>query len=316
MTAAHYLVGIDGGGSTVRAVVATPDLVIVGRAEGSPANPGVVGRAQAARAIREAMDAALEAGGVAPDEVAAVCLGVAGAAASHSAAWLHDVAAGVTPDALIVPSADYEIALVGALGARRGVLVLAGTGSLAYGVNARGRSALVGGWGYLLGDEGSGYWLGMRGLKAVAWADDGRGPQTALSAALLEALGLAAPRDLIPWLYQSGEPRTQAVARLAEVVLDTAAQGDAVALALVAQGAGHLARAARTVMRTLGMRRPPVAFAGGLLGAPNPLSEALCARLRLTELPVPRYPPVMGAVLLAREQLSSASKQDRPGTTG
>lgn len=303
MTGERLLVGIDGGGSTVRVVVAAADLTILGQAEGGPANPGAVGRAAAAETIRGAVRAALAAAGVAPQDVEAVGIGVAGAAASHSAAWLRDVVAGVAPGARLVPSADYEIALVGALGARRGVLVLAGTGSLAYGVNACGRSALAGGWGYLLGDEGSGYWLGLQGLRAVAAAADGRGPATALSAALLGALDLAEARELIGWLYhQAGQSRVQPIARLAELVLQAAARGDPVANELVVRGADALAQAARAVMRVLRMRHPPIAFAGGLLGAANPLSEALRARLDLPARPVAQYPPVIGAVLLARAQ--------------
>ncbi|MCZ2099088.1 MAG: hypothetical protein LC121_23075 [Anaerolineae bacterium] len=305
MTESRALVGIDGGGSAVRVVVTTPDLTLLGQAEGGAVNPGTVGRAAAAVTIQNAVRAALDAAGVSHERVAVVGIGVAGAAASHSAGWLREVVSGVTPGARVVPSADYEIALVGALGRRRGVLILAGTGSLAYGVNARGRSALAGGWGYLLGDEGSGYWLGLEGLRAVVRAADGRGPQTALSAALLEALELSGARDLIAWLYRAGVPRTPAIARLAEVVLAAAADGDPAAGALVARGAQELAHAARAVMRALSMRRPAIAFAGGLLSAPNPLSEALCARLGLPALPTARYSPAIGAALLARDALKA-----------
>lgn len=305
MTDLRVLVGIDGGGSTVRAVVTAPDLTLLGQAEGGAANPGTVGRAAAAETIQGTVRAALHAAGIAHERVAAVGIGVAGAAASHSADWLREVVGGVTPGARVVPSADYEIALVGALGERRGVLVLAGTGSLAYGVNARGRSALAGGWGYLLGDEGSGYWLGLEGLRAVVRAADGRGPATALSAALLKALQLPDARDLIAWLYRADAPRTPAIARLAESVLAAAAGADPVARGLVARGAQELAHAARAVMRTLSMRRPAIAFAGGLLSAPNPLSEALCVRLGLPALPAARYSPAIGAALLARDVLKA-----------
>lgn len=307
MTEARFLVGIDGGGSTVRVAVAAPALDVVGQSEGGAANPSAIGREAAAESIRETMRAALHAADVAPRQVAAVGIGVAGAAASHSAAWLREVVSAVTPGALVVPSADYEIALVGALGRRRGVLVLAGTGSLAYGVNARGRSKLVGGWGTLLGDEGSGGWLGLEGLRAVVRAADRRGPATALTGLLLRELELSDARDLIPWLYRADQPRTPAIARLAGTVLAAAEAGDAVARDLVERAADELAGAARAVIRALTMRHPPIAFAGGLLSADNPLSTALCARLDLPARPVPQYPPVMGAVLLAQERLISPS---------
>ena len=307
MSSERCLVGIDGGGSTVRVVVASPALDIWGQSEGGAANPSAVGAESAAEAIRDALRAALEAASVPPERVAAVGIGVAGAAASHSAAWLSEVVAPVTPGALVVPSADYEIALVGALGKRRGVLVLAGTGSLAYGVNTRGRSALAGGWGYLLGDEGSGYWLGLEGLRAVVRASDGRGPATALSGMLLRELDLVEPRNLIPWLYRADAPRTPEIARLAGEVLAAAERGDAVASQLISRAADELAQAARAVTRALRMRRPEIAFAGGLLSADNPLSAALCARLKLPARPVARYAPVIGAVLLARGRLASST---------
>ncbi len=291
--------GIDGGGSGLRVALADAALALRGQAEGPPANPSAVGRPRAAAIVQEAMRAAL--GEIPPQNVAAVAIGLAGAAASHSAQWLQDVASAVLPQARIVPSADYEIALVGALGRRRGLLVLAGTGALAYGVNAAGESALAGGCGYLLGDEGSGYWLGQEGLRAVLRADDGRGPATALRALLLPALGLQGPRDLIPWLYHASPPRAAEVAALAPHVLEAARQGDPCAADIVSRGAQELALAAHAVTRRLGMWAPPVALAGGLLRQPNPLSEALCRLLDLGHLPQPLYSPVMGAVLLARE---------------
>ena len=243
-----------------------------------------------------------------PDQIAAVGIGVAGAAAHHSAEWLRTVVAAVMPQAAIIPSADFEIALVGAVGKREGVLVLAGTGSLAYGVNAAHETALVGGWGYLLDDAGGGYWLGIHALEAVARAGDGRGPQTSLSAVLLGSLGLMKALDLVPWLYLAGVARNRDIAGLAPLVLQESAGGDAMARQIVQQGADELALAARTVIRRLDMAAPDFAFAGGLLTHPNELSSMLCAALGLDSLPAPRYTPAVGAALLALLSLSSKDR--------
>jgi N-acetylglucosamine kinase-like BadF-type ATPase len=296
-----YVMGIDGGGSAIRVVITTPDLTVCGQSDGPTANPGVVGFDTATRTIQDAMRAAFAAADLSPDQIAAVGIGIAGAAAHHSADWLREVVAAVTPRAAIVPSADFEIALVGAVGRHEGVLVLAGTGSLAYGVNAEGRSALVGGWGYLLDDAGSGYWVGIRALAAVARAADGRGPHTSLTAILLEALDLAKPLDLVPWLYLSETARTRTIAQLAPLVLDQATDGDLVARVIVTGAAAELATAAHTVMRRLDMPAPDFAFAGGLLSGTNLLSESLCTALGLETMPVPHHPPVIGAALLALE---------------
>lgn len=300
MNGAAYLAGIDGGGSTVRAVITTPDLGIIGEAHGGTANPAVIGYDAAAQVIQRALREALARAGVPSEQVFAAGIGVAGAAAHHSAEWLRATVAAVLPRAQIIPSADFEIALVGALGERRGVLLLAGTGSLAYGVNAAGQTALVGGWGYLIDDAGGGYWIGAQALGAVARAGDGRGPATALSTAILDRLGLATPLDLVPWLYHTGTVRTAEVATLAPLVLQVAAQGDAVAGAILARARDELLLAAQTVIRRLGLAGAGIAFAGGLLTSANALSAAVCAALGLPALPQPRYPPAVGAALLAR----------------
>jgi len=293
--------------------LAAADLTLYGQVEGPAVNPSAVGHERAAALIQEAMRAAL--GDLSPQAVAAVGIGVAGAAASHSAQWLIEVVHAVLPHAQVAPSADYEIALVGALGQRLGLLVLAGTGALAYGVNAAGEGALAGGWGYLLGDEGSGYWLGLEGLRAVLRAADGRGPETALTTSLLPALGLEGARALIPWLYRSAMLRTPQVASLAPLVLAAARLGDLCAAEIVARGAQELALAAHAVMRRLALSAPRIAFAGGLLSTPNPLSESLCRLLALDELPQPLHPPVLGAVLLARDAASTggALSHERSG---
>lgn len=296
-----YLMGIDGGGSTIRVVITGPDLAIIGQSQGPTANPSIVGRDGATHTIHAAVRAALDSAALSPDQIAAVGIGVAGTAKPAFQPWLREVVQAVTPQARIVVSADYEIALVGALGERRGVLVLAGTGSLAYGVNDAGASALVGGWGYWLGDEGSGYWLGIEGLRAVVQSDDGRLPVTALTPSLLGALGLNHIYDLVPWLYHADTARTHQIAGLAPLVMSLAAQGDAVAGEIVQRAAGELARAFYAVTRRLHMETPRTAFAGGLLTSSTPLSEALCDVLELPALPEALYPPVMGAALLARD---------------
>lgn len=301
-THADYVMGIDGGGSRLRVAILTPDLDLVAESGADSVSPAIVGPERARTMIQAAMRAALNRAGLRPAQIAAVGIGVAGAAPCHSASaipWLREVVRAVLPDALVVPSADYEIALVGALGRRQGVLVLAGTGSLAYGVNEAGESALAGAWGYLLDDAGSGYWLGRQALEAIARAADGRGPLTALSDAVLGTLGLPDAYALVPWLYDRDGPRIRDVAALAPLVLTQAEAGDTVAGQIVARACDELTLAVRTVIRRLRMENPPIAFAGGLLTAPNLLSTALCRALGLRTLPQPRYPPVIGAALLA-----------------
>lgn len=299
--------GIDGGGSNLRVVVATQDLRVVGESHAGTINPSVIGHETAAGLIRQHMQAAIENAHLQPADIRAVCIGVAGASADHSADWLCEVVGSITPNAKIRPSADQEIALVGAHDKREGILILAGTGSIAYGVNPAGQVAVVGGWGYLLGDEGSGYWLGLSALKAISQASERRAAKTTLTESVLHELNLEKPRDLIRWLY--AEPRNAAIAQLAPVVIEQADVGDAVSSDLVADAVQHLVGHITALRETLNFPDAPIAFAGGLLTHPNVLSLGLCRHLQLPAIPVPRYPPVIGAVLLALDMLAPSEKE-------
>jgi glucosamine kinase len=290
-------IGIDGGGSTVRVVVAEfveDEPHVVGMATGESVNPSVVGHTVAAQRIEAAVRAAMAQAGV--TTVRAVAAGIAGASRKHSEVWLRETLSAMLPGAAVVPSSDFEIALVAAHGRREGVLILAGTGSVAYGINTQGVDAQVGGWGYLLGDEGSGYWIGLEALRHIARAADGREGAGPLRKRVLAHLKLDHPADMIAWVY--GEARNPEIAALAPVVMELVNQ-DMMASSIIQRAAGALATHAQTVIQRLKMHDPPIAFTGGLLSQPNPLGWALCQQLGLDAIPVPRSEPVVGAVLLA-----------------
>jgi len=292
--------GIDGGGSTLRVAVVDDALVPLAVATRATANPSVIGHEAAAALIQDAMREALSQTSV---PVEAVAIGVAGASAAHSTGWLLRVVGEVLPDALIVPSTDLMIALVGAHGGLRDVMVLAGTGSVALAIDAQGEPVQAGGWGYLLGDEGGGFWLAMEALRACARWADGIAPEAEnLARRMMAALGLTRGIDLIPWVYRQPPP-TREIAQHASVVLEAAGEGDPCAGEIVARGATALAAIARSAIARAGLNAPVIQFCGGLLGFDNALSAALCAELGLSERPVPLYPPVIGAALLAKIRL-------------
>jgi N-acetylglucosamine kinase-like BadF-type ATPase len=297
-----YVLGVDGGGSTVRVDVVTPGLQILGQSTGPTVNPNIVGRPVAAQTIQTAVNDAIAAADLQPGQITAVGIGIGGAEAWYAEAWLREVVAGVLPDALVVPSSDHEIALVGAHGLRRGILVLSGTGSLASGVGSSGEYILINGLGYLLGDEGSGYWMGLEALRAAVRGADGRGRQTALSGAILNGLGLQTVRELMLWVYQPGQPRNRDIAGFARLVLHHAEKGDDIAQEIVARAAHELALATRALRYRLNMEHLPIAFAGSLLTHDNPLSRLVCQRLNLGAIPLPKFPATIGGAILALEQ--------------
>ena len=293
--------GIDGGGSKLRIAITDADLRPLASIESAPANPSVIGHDKARALIRHEIAGALRQARLQPQDIAAAAIGIAGASNLHSEDWLLETVKPALPDALIVPSSDLEIALVGSLGQRQGILLLAGTGSAIYGVAPGGQRLQIGGWGYLLGDEGSGYWMGSQLLRhIIARHDQGASSKDdALTRACMDVLGLTEPRELIAWLYRSKEPPATRIASLAELVLNAVTDGSKWAAICVESAAEQLARQVNLMRSRLNYENAPIAFAGGLLDNDNALSQRVTQRLGLPRRPIARHSPVIGAALLA-----------------
>jgi N-acetylglucosamine kinase-like BadF-type ATPase len=202
---------------------------------------------------------------------AAICLGIAGVDREADADAVRGIMRriGFKTRTLIVN--DALIALVAGAGDRPGVVVVAGTGSIAYGRDDASRAARAGGWGYLLGDEGGGYWIGRSALGAVVRQFDGRGPATTLTEMVLSRMQLGSPTELISAIYHGGLHR-YAIASIAPLVQEAADQGDAIAAEIVDRAAAELAAAASSVIVRLGMRGDPfpTILAGGVFrGLPS-----------------------------------------------
>lgn len=307
-----WVIGIDGGGTRTRALLADSTGAVHASGEAGTSNPLVHGVAAAQRELSLAVSRAFAAANAPPARAAALCMGLGGAGRQREQRELVEWA-GAHLAAQVRVVNDGEIVLAAGTPANWGVAVIAGTGSLAWGRNERGETARAGGWGYVMGDEGSGYDLARRALRAATQSADGRSEPTELLAAILAYWQLEHPTDLVGKVYRSGMTNAQ-LAELARVVIDTAARGDPAAKGLVRQAAGELARGVGTVCRTLGLEPNPIplALAGGLLGGAVLLREELSVELKRADLacePVTVVEqPVLGAVRLALELLDSPPK--------
>ena len=289
--------GIDGGGSVLRVAIVDAALSSLAQVVRATANPRVIGYEAAAALIRDAM---LEALARTTVPIEAVGIGVAGASADHSGDWLREVVHVVLPGVPVAASSDALIALAGAQGGWHGAMVLAGTGSVAIAIGPHGDVVQTGGWGYLLGDEGSGYWLGLEALRACTRWQDGAAPEAArLGQTVLNAIRVPRGKELLAWAYRQPTP-TREIAQLSAVVLDAAQAGDGTADAIVLRGALALAAITRAALAQAGLESAAIQFGGGLLTSENALTGALCRELGLAARPVPRHPPVVGAALLAK----------------
>jgi glucosamine kinase len=272
------LVGVDGGGTRTRVILADATGAVLARTEGgaSALRPGH--EAEAADVIQSLIAAVLEMAERSGTRPAVCVVGVAGAGQERPAQALWSALASrrVADDVAVL--ADAVIALEDAFGDNAGVLLVAGTGSVAFSRGPDGRLERCGGWGPAVGDEGSAAWLGRRAVGAVAASTDGREPETALAGALLTEL--EAMDEVIPWASRAVPAD---FAALAPVVMQVAAGGDLRANALVSFCVEELVLHVRTLARRCFQDERaaiPVALSGGLLGRGSLVRKRLEQRLK------------------------------------
>jgi glucosamine kinase len=294
------VVGVDAGGTRTRILVADERGQQLGSAEasGSAVRPGEADRSAdiIASGTREAL-ASCEMTHVVPK---VLCVGVAGVGREpeRQALWQALVSREIAEE--VVVHADAAIALDDAFGDGAGVLLIAGTGSVAFGRGPTGASSRCGGWGPVCGDEGSGAWIGRRALSIVTASSDGREPQTSLIGAILTAAQVDDVDGLVAW---AATATPADLASLAPVVISAADGGDYRANALLGIATEELVVHVRTLARRLfGDERAsvPVAFAGGLLSLGAPLRKRVEHRLKTAvpgaQLRSEEVVPVRGAV--------------------
>ena len=262
------VLGIDAGGTKTVCLLADANGSIVSEARSAGANLQTAGAGAVARVLDDVIRRALDGAGVAPS---ATCVGVAGGDRARDITTMANVLRRLGFEHNVVIVNDALVALTAALGDDPGLVIVSGTGSIAYARDGRGRAARAGGWGYVVGDEGSGFWIGRAALTAVAHDVDGRGPHTLLTGMLPQALGVASPADLIPAVYDGGV-QPAAIARLAMLVQRAADDHDPVARALIDRAATELAAAALAALDRLGMRESSfvtVLAGGAFRGMPS-----------------------------------------------
>lgn len=253
MERSDLILGIDGGGTSTIAWLASassPDLLGVGTA--GPSNQRAVGPQAAITNLDNAVQGAFHRAGIERQTVLCACFGLAGVDRQSDRAvvlrWAEDqriaIRVRVVNDAIPLLHAED--------GDGTGVALIAGTGSLAWGRHQDGRVGRAGGWGYLLGDEGSAYAVGLSGLQAIIRHVDGRGPATGLSEAVLSHLLISQPSEIIAAVYGSEIPRA-VIAGLAPVVFTQAELADEVACDIIRFQATELASMVTSVASRLGM---------------------------------------------------------------
>jgi glucosamine kinase len=302
------VIGIDGGGSKTHVIVADEQGATLAEMTG-PGSAVRPGRAEeSATVIADTVRSALASAEMEHVTPRVLSVGVAGAGreTERQELWQALVARDLADDVVI--HSDFGIALDDAFSDGPGVLLISGTGSVAFGRGPTGTTARCGGWGPVCGDEGSGAWIGRRALSIVTAAADGREPETALTGAILTAAQVNETNDLIGWAANAAPAQ---LASLAPVVMSVADAGDLRANALVSLAVEEL------VLHVLALARQlfaderaalPVALSGGMLKRGSTLRKRLEHRLRSAvpgaQLKTDAVIPARGAVRAALKTVS------------
>ncbi|MFB3829014.1 MAG: N-acetylglucosamine kinase [Bryobacteraceae bacterium] len=260
----RLFLGVDGGQSSTTALIGAEDGRVLGAGSGGPCNHAGAeeGRGKLARAVADSVGEACARARLDPAavEFEAACFGMSGGPEDKG-----EILAAILRARKVIVTNDAVIALSGAAAGAPGIITIAGTGSIAFGRNAQGRTMRAGGWGYIYGDEGGGFDIARQALRAALRFEEGWGPETALRGAFLEAVGTKDANGILHLFYTPEWPRSR-VARLAPLVDRLAEAGDTAAREVLERAAAELAGLAAAVRRELWKPGEPVrvAYIGGV----------------------------------------------------
>lgn len=297
-----YVTGWDGGGTKTAVVYMNMDGAVLGRSVFGPLNPNGSSPDQVRQTVREAIsDMKKMPGGLCGCAVLQV--GFAGVSNPSARTLLTQAIREEGFSGELRLAGDHETMLYGAVG-REGTVLISGTGSVALGKNSRGETFRCGGWGYLIGDEGSGYAIGRDILTAVVRAHDGRGSDTLLSGQVFETLGISNMEELIRFVYDPASDKAR-IASLAPLLVPALERGDETAKAIAGRAAGELILLAATVLGRLSLEEGTIALTGGILAQISVIRQKveaeLASRYPALSCILPRQDAAMGAAEMALE---------------
>ncbi len=300
-----WLIGIDGGGTKTVAYAAGLTGGILGRLEKGPGNYHVTGLTAFKNLITAIVAGLAAKCGQAPADLALISMGLAGADRKRDQEIILAALGDLALNCPCIICSDAKIALAAGVGRAEGIMLIAGTGSVAYGINDRQEVIRAGGWGHVASDEGSGYAIGREALARAIKAREGRDKDTRLMSLIIEYFGLRDWDELIGFINSPAATKAR-IASLARLTADAARNGDAVAAEILAEAAAALAGLVESVLtRGFAGKEPvPVCIYGGILQHIAAVRTALAEKLRgKAELVALQREPAVGALELGRNWL-------------
>lgn len=295
--------GIDAGGSKTECIIVDSKAKkIITRAEAGPANYQVVGLKKACQEIKNALEEAKAKAGI--SKVSALGLGIAGAGRENDKIKLRKELSKILECEDFFLTDDAQIALLGATGAEAGIVLIAGTGSIAYGLTKADTKIRSGGWGPLIGDEGSGFWIALEAIKRAVKASENRAKKTKLEESIINYFDFNTLQELIPFIYERELPRRE-IASLTPRVMELAEMGDCVAEEIINEAVSELALLVSSLAARLDYQVDKIFTVGGLFKNRyflNTFEAYLIENYNLKTLR-PRFSAAYGAVFFALNEL-------------
>lgn len=296
------VIGVDGGGTKTAGVMANAEGKVIARATAGPTNPNIVSKEILLQTF-EVLFKDLEA--QAPKQykhVQHLFAGVSGAGIKQSHAELVNVLTKLIPgDVTIQVEPDTVNALYSGTYGEPGIVQIAGTGSITYGINNRSEYDRVGGWGYLFGDEGSGFDIGRQGMTAVLQSDDGRGMETMLTNMFYACFDVIDARELIQEIYTASTPKDK-ISPLSKIVFEAYRKNDPVAVKIINKATVALSVSVLTLYRKLFDMHEPVkvVLCGGIFKEQDIVPKLIKQELndfKQIKVHIPKMPPVGGSLI-------------------
>jgi len=311
-----YVIGVDGGGTHTKSILVRDDGQVLGTIASGAANFQQLGVEGVKKVCQDILTEMGKKFYLSATQIACWGVGLAGAGREHDRRIVVETIEALGFAGRVIVQSDAYVALTGAFLGKPGIVLICGTGSMSIGMNQKGEIARTGGWGYLLGDEGSGYDIGRRALVAALKDFDQRGSRTRLRSKLERYFGIATIDQIIPKIYSKEIGKDQ-IAALAPIVFETASEGDLVAANIIDTVIVDMASLILSVAKKLGFHEETplvVACSGSVFNQKDVLFPKLSAQVATVypnvSISQPRFEPVVGAAIMALEKIGIQPTED------
>ncbi|OQX96523.1 hypothetical protein B6I21_00715 [candidate division KSB1 bacterium 4572_119] len=304
-----YVIGVDGGGTKTELVLVDNEGNLISKERVGSTNFQAMGGPNVRQELLDGFEKIINNSKIQLSKIDHIYLGLAGAGRVSDQKSIADLFDDTEYQGKITVNSDAIIALAGAFGTEPGIIIISGTGAICFGSNERGEVVRSGGWGYLLGDEGSGYYIGREAVVSAFKDFDGRGEKTILKKKIIEHFKLQAIDELVPLIYQNKIDRIK-IANLAPLVFDCAKKGDAISEGIIKKSGQELGKLAKAVAEKLGFsgEEVNVALIGSIFKQKDLLLNHISKELYEISWNVsiidPMFQPSYGAALMALKFLN------------